>query len=98
MKHYLYIIGEAAPGCRTVKVGVTQSLAGRLSSLQTGHHSRLMVHRAYPFPDRESANRAERRFHIAHGDDCGMCGEWFGMPPERSAAFIEEFYQCASER
>jgi hypothetical protein len=85
---WLYVIGEPEP-CWNVKIGISRNPHKRLSSLQSGHHSRLVIHRVYEFPDTASARAAERKFHKHFSED-GMCGEWFGIPPSTAIEVIEE--------
>jgi hypothetical protein len=85
---FLYIIGEPEP-CWNVKIGITSNIGSRLSQLQPGHPSRLVVHRSYAFDERYAAFRAERQAHEFF-DDARMCGEWFDITPEEAIMGIEE--------
>jgi len=84
---YLYIIGETNPWA--VKIGISSDPQARVVALQSGHHSRLVLHRAYPYPDRMAAEAAERYYHDFF-QDARMCGEWFGISLEEAAMGIEE--------
>jgi hypothetical protein len=76
---YLYII-EAdytlAERMECFKVGITNSVRSRLSSLQTGAPFRLTVVRTICLPNREVARVFERRMHEALNTWC-VTGEWF---------------------
>jgi hypothetical protein len=78
--HYVYIIGEirgdkiAGP----VKVGISQTPFGRLSTIQTGNPRKLAVACAFAIPSRDIARTLERAFHYVKSD-LRLEGEWFDM-------------------
>lgn len=79
---YIYVIarkdGDDVSG--PVKVGITKSLGGRLSALQTGSPHELVVVHALRVPTRDIATEMEECFHgtqRAHR----MKGEWFDLDP-----------------
>lgn len=73
-----------------VKVGISNDVARRLLSLQPGNPNRLKAVHTFLCKDRDTASKIERQFHEAHGDEFGMCGEWFGMTPDLAAVKIQE--------
>lgn len=72
-RHYIYVIGrEEGP----VKVGITSSLAARLSAIQTGCHFKIELLHYRECADRAQALEHEQIFHDVYAAQ-RLAGEWF---------------------
>lgn len=80
---FVYVISA---GAWAQKIGITKDLAGRLSSIQTGHHLKLHIVHAMEVPD---AARVEERAHRLLKAS-RLQGEWFKVTPEIAIATVEE--------
>lgn len=62
------------------KVGITsKNPYARIAALQTGHPSKLQLHAAFEFEEKESAEYVEREF-LRRWEACyGLYGEWIGL-------------------
>lgn len=88
---HVYIIGhEHSTYGHAVKVGIAESPAVRLTSLQTGSCEDLSLFFSFKLPNRQSAMTVERRFH-EHFYDWRIRGEWFGMPPNGAIMLLSFF-------
>jgi hypothetical protein len=77
---YIYVIGQKNG---PVKIGVTTSVDGRLSSIKTGCPFPIKVWFLYPCFDRDEAIRKEKMLH----DDLAQFrleGEWFDLEVEET--------------
>jgi hypothetical protein len=88
---HVYLVGhEHATFGYAVKVGISDSIASRLSSLQTGSCEELKLFFSFKLPTRAAALRVEQRFHQYFDDWC-IRGEWFGMPPNGALMLLSYF-------
>lgn len=88
---HVYIVGhEHATFGYAVKVGISDSLGSRLSSLQTGSCEELKLYFSFKLPSRTAALKVEQRFHEYFYDWC-IRGEWFGMPPNGALMLLSFF-------
>ena len=93
---YLYVIGrEEGP----VKVGITNSLTGRISAIQTGCPFRIKLLHAQPMRNRDHALLHERWFHASY-EEKRLHGEWFDLEYELAVEMIETSleHELAHER
>lgn len=72
----LYVIGQIEEFPRHFKIGITNNVGARVSSLQTGNPRPLEVHYFTSFPDRIIALEIEQRVHQIL-DAHRVSGEWF---------------------
>ena len=73
----------ARPAQNIVKVGISSNPEARLRQVQTGSPDRLSIYATLVFPNRRAAQDVERAFHDVL-DLSRMCGEWFGIAPDRA--------------
>lgn len=74
-QHFIYVIGrEEGP----VKVGITSSPNGRLSTIQTGCHFKIEILHLRECRDRDHALEHEQIFHDVYRDE-RLSGEWFNL-------------------
>lgn len=74
---YVYIIHQADK-IDPIKIGLTNSLFGRLQTIQTGSPYPLKWSEAYKFANKKIARDVEREAHRAC-DEYRMEGEWFDL-------------------
>lgn len=81
---YIYVIvGDGV----SIKVGISVRPKRRLRELQTGSSIELRLFAAINVPDRELAERIERKVHrILRRRH--LSGEWYFMPPEQAVELI----------
>lgn len=78
---HLYLVGHEHNDLGyAVKVGITESLGGRLAQLQTGSCEELVLFYSFRLPSRSLAAEAERRFHEMYAPE-RIRGEWFSVEP-----------------
>ena len=88
--HYVYIIAhlsEHSELCGPVKIGLSNNPIARLSALQTGSASTLVLVGRYAFWRRTHALEVEQVFHqtaAAHR----TTGEWFDIEPDSAVAMM----------
>jgi hypothetical protein len=82
MTCYLYAIGRLEG---PVKVGVSSSVNGRLSSIQTGCPFQIRLIHAVKCDSRAQAFSYESAFHSALADE-RLSGEWFNLDGNRAYA------------
>lgn len=75
---YVYVITDDSES--GVKIGVTNDLRKRLSTVQTGNPKKLRIAASFAMANRDIAEKAEE---IAHNSLSKFAkrGEWFGCPP-----------------
>ncbi|MBR1122125.1 GIY-YIG nuclease family protein [Bradyrhizobium lablabi] len=84
-RHYIYVIGrEEGP----VKVGITSSPGGRLSTIQTGCPFRVEILHLRECRDRNDALRHEQIFHDVHSGT-RLAGEWFDMEADLAIESVD---------
>jgi hypothetical protein len=79
---YIYLIAHQTETgiVGPVKIGISKTLSGRLSQLQTGNPRKVVVAMYLPLPNREMAAIFESAFHEVMAKH-RMEGEWFDMSP-----------------
>lgn len=84
--HYLYVISaiEAGVPVAPCKIGITSSLASRLSGIQTGNAKKLEIISAIPIPTRALVQAIEQELHD-HFAEFRLVGEWFNIGPVDAA-------------
>ena len=83
---FIYVI-SAEDGTGYQKIGFSQNVEKRLSSIQTGNPTRLKVHYTQEVP-KEKVRLLEKKIHqtIKHNK---VSGEWFDLTPEEAIAEVE---------
>jgi hypothetical protein len=85
--HYVYLVAfkEDERHHGPVKIGHSENLGRRISSLRTDNHDghKLVFYRVVPFPNREMAMVFEATFHRRHDELC-LHREWFNLEPEQA--------------
>lgn len=97
---FIYIIGtdrEDALIGGPIKVGITGSVAGRLSSIQTGNPNDLSVIFQFRVPNHAVARAIEREFWEINGQS-SMKGEWYNMRPGDAALSMCAVLQSYAKR
>lgn len=81
---FLYVIGTNG---NKQKIGFTNDVNKRLSTLQTGNPEPLCIHHFEEVPDHR-ARLMERRLHrdLNHKR---LKGEWFNMTPEEARSMLQ---------
>jgi hypothetical protein len=80
---YIYVIG---PKEGFQKIGFSQDVEKRLSSIQTGNPEKLIIHHKAEVPD-DRARLLERMIHkLNHHKK--IKGEWFDLTPEEAEAEV----------
>lgn len=88
---FVYVVGhEHSVYGHAVKVGISDSVGGRIAQFQTGNCEDLNLHFAFKLPSRELALRVEADFHDKFSD-WRIRGEWFGMPPDGAIMLLTFF-------
>jgi hypothetical protein len=84
--HYLYVISaiENDVPVAPCKIGITSSLASRLSGIQTGNAKKLEIVSAIPIPTRALVQAIEKELHD-HFEEFRLVGEWFNLGPVDAA-------------
>lgn len=84
--HYLYVISSVENGVPVApcKIGITSSLASRLSGIQTGNSKKLEIISAIPIPTRALVQAIEKELH-EHLAEFRLVGEWFDLSPVDAA-------------
>lgn len=84
--HYLYVVAavENDLPVSPCKIGITGSLAGRLSSLQTGNPKKLEIIACLPIPERRVVEMIENALHEVF-EQFRLIGEWFDINPVDAA-------------
>lgn len=77
---FVYVIEALNGGVpqHLTKVGITQSVYGRLYELQTASPFQLSLYHYYEFPNRRLALASENAFHTVM-KKVRMVGEWFAL-------------------
>lgn len=87
--NYIYAIGcESGP----IKIGITNSLFSRLSSLQTGSFLQLWLLYAMPCIDRDHALKHEKIIHDVLEEN-KIIGEWFNLTAPEAIEAIQTSFQ-----
>lgn len=73
-----------------MKVGISDNVPFRLSTLQVGSCEELKLHFSFKLPAKWMALWVERSFHQSFSHR-HIRGEWFSMPPEGAIALIAGF-------
>jgi hypothetical protein len=84
--NYVYVMASIENGVPVApcKIGITRSLQGRLSSVQTGNPKKLVVFSAIYIPNRMVADVVEQCIHEWF-DEFRLAGEWFNVGPVDAA-------------
>jgi hypothetical protein len=84
--HYLYVIAAVENGVPVApcKIGITSSLASRLSGIQTGNAKKLEIISFIPIPTRALVHAIEQELH-EHLAEHRLVGEWFNISPVDAA-------------
>jgi hypothetical protein len=87
-KKSLYLVALVQGGIESapIKIGITQNLKGRLTSLQTGCPYRLSLHEWWELETH--LEEIEAGVHEMFEKD-RMSGEWFNIKPDLARCFIE---------
>lgn len=89
-KCFIYIVCENGIEEGPVKVGISQSPSIRLMGLQSGCWNKLTVYHTFLLDNKGEAAKIEAAFHAAF-NELRMCGEWFGITPQRAIAAINTY-------
>lgn len=77
-EHYLYFIQQGEKG--PVKIGITNNIESRLSSIQTGNPQKLNVLFFLPYETKNFAAKDEAYLHCLFSH-LNLSGEWFDPKP-----------------
>jgi hypothetical protein len=80
--NYLYVMAAIENGVPVApcKIGITRSLQGRLSSVQTGNPKKLVIVSAIVIPIRSLVEVIEEAVHEWF-EEFRLAGEWFDLCP-----------------
>ncbi len=81
---FLYVIG---PEKGYQKIGFSQNVEKRLSSIQTGNPQRLKIHYKHEVP-KEKVRLLEKKIH-ENVKTQKVSGEWFDLTPEEARAEVD---------
>ncbi len=87
---YVYVIKDIHGVC---KVGMSQNVAKRMKSLQTGHPIGFRLVRTFPFESKAHARYIERSIHLMYANH-KLRGEWFNK--RMLPLFLAQLDKCGS--
>jgi hypothetical protein len=85
---HLYVI-EAVGQAKLVKIGISSSPWGRISSIQTSCPFELRMAKVFTLPTRRIARDVELAVHEAFGD-VRLRGEWFAVSADNAIFCVSE--------